>query len=251
MKQRILAFDLESTPLISYTWGIWEQNVIEVQQDSHMLCYAYRWLDEKKTHIVALPDFKNYKKDKTDDSALVQSLWDLFDQADIILAHNGDRFDIKYSNARFLAHGLTPPSNYQTIDTLKIAKSRFKFNSNKLNSLGEMLKVGVKVETGGFALWLGCMAGEAKSWKLMKKYNIQDVDLLIAVYEKLKPWAKNHPVVNIEEDRAVCSRGCNGTVQKRGFEASRTGGKRQRWICMECGANMYSSIKGKFPLKSS
>ena len=32
-KQRILLFDIETSPLISYTWGIWEQDVIEVKEE--------------------------------------------------------------------------------------------------------------------------------------------------------------------------------------------------------------------------
>lgn len=247
MQQRILAFDIETSPNISYTWGMFEQDVIEFVQESHMLCYSYRWLDEKKTHVVSLPDFENYKKDMTDDSALVKSLWNLFDRADIILAHNGDKFDIKYSNGRFLKHDLPPPSYYRTIDTLKVSRSRFKLNSNKLNALGKLLEIGQKVETGGFHLWLGCMKGDMSSWKLMRKYNKQDVDLLIAVYEKLKVWTKNHPNMAIGLERPTCPRCSSVHVQKRGLEANAQG-VRQRWVCMNCGGNMHTS-KDKLPLK--
>ncbi len=109
--------------------------------------------------------------------------------------------------------------------------SRFKFSSNKLNDLGEYLGVGKKVDTGGFKLWLGCMNGEKKSWLLMEKYNIQDVNLLEAVYQKLIPWADNTPLM---KDGLVCNK-CGGEVQFRGAYITRTHiGK--RYQCKKCGS---------------
>lgn len=249
MERKVLIFDIETAPNTSYTWGKWEQNVIEFVQESYMLCYAYQWLGGK-TKVVALPDFNNYKKDKTDDSALTKSLWELFDEADIIMGHNGDAFDIKYANGRFLINKLPPPSNYQTIDTLKIARSRFKLNSNKLTDLGRQLGIGVKVETGGFALWKGCMEGDEKSWQLMKKYNKQDVDLLVAIYHELKTWAKNHPNMAIFNEDTACTRCQSENIVKKGVEV-RGNSLSQRWKCQDCNGNMYTSYKGVMPLKSS
>lgn len=247
---RMLAFDIESTPNIGYSWGKWEQNIMEFVQESYMLCYSYRWLDDKKTHVVGLNDFSLYKTDPQNDAALIQSLWELFDEADILIAHNGDKFDIKYTNGRFLANGLTPPTTYRTIDTLKVARRRFKLNSNKLDDLGQLLDVGMKLETGGFQLWLDCMAGDPKAWKKMKKYNKQDVDLLVAVYAKLKPWTPNHPNLGVDSDRPICSVCESENVHKKGFDY-KNASKAQRWKCMECGANLYTSLKGNKPLKAA
>lgn len=247
---RILAYDIETAPNTSYTWGKYEQNVLSFVQESYMLCYAYKWLDEKTTHVIGLPDFPTYKKDPTDDKALTTSLWELFNEADIIIAHNGDAFDIKYSNGRFLYHKLVPPTTYRTIDTLKIARRRFKLNSNKLNDLGEVLNVGKKVETGGFQLWLDCMAGCPKAWKKMKRYNKQDVDLLIEVYERLKPWVPNHPNLNVEHDAEACSVCQSEHLVKAGFVFTNAA-KQQRWKCVDCGANLYTSLKGNKPPKAA
>jgi hypothetical protein len=248
---KVLLFDIESAPILGYTWGIWEQNVLNKLRDSYMLCYAYRWLDEKKTHVVALPDFDTYARTRYDDKELIHSLHALFEEADVIIAHNGDQFDIKYSNSRFLVHGLPPPSSYRTVDTLKIARSQFKLDSNKLDALGKTLGIGRKVETGGFKLWEGCMDGDERSWFLMKKYNKQDVDLLLAVYEKLRGWKKAHPslTADVELTRPVCSTCQSLHVQKKGIEF-KGNSKQQRWKCQDCGANLYTSLKGNKPLRS-
>lgn len=247
---RTLFFDIESAPYVSYTWGKYDQNVIAFKQDTYMLCFAYRWHGEKKTRVVSLPDFPQYKKDPTNDEALVKTLWALFDKADIIVAHNGDAFDVKYANSRFIKHGLVPPTHYRTVDTLKIARRKFKLASNKLTDIGDALKVGIKIDTGGFSLWLGCMAGDSKAWTKMKRYNRQDVDLLILIYDKLKAWMPNHPNLNVIAGTDRNCSVCHGTHVHKAGQMFTNAQKQQRWKCMDCGANLYSNLKGDKPLKS-
>jgi DNA polymerase elongation subunit (family B) len=243
---RILLFDLETSPNLGYTWGKWETNVIAFTQESYLLCYAYKWYEETNTKVVALPDFDSYKKDKTNDKELVQKLHQLFNEADVIIAHNGDKFDIKYANGRFLYHGLEPPTAYKTVDTLKIARSKFKLNSNKLDDLGKLLNVGKKVETGGFDLWLGCMAGDEKSWYRMKKYNKQDVELLEQVYLRLRAWVTNHPNLNIINGTTLQCPTCQSEkLWKIGIQSGK-----QRYRCQECRANVYGNLQENKVLKS-
>lgn len=232
-KLKVLLFDIETAPNIGYTWTKYETNVIEFIKERYMLCFAAKWLDEKNTQIHSLPDFKNYSKDKTDDKELVKKLWDLIDQADVVIAHNGDKFDIKIMNARFIANGLTPPSPYKTVDTCKVARSKFGFNSNKLNDLGTVLGLGNKVETGGFSLWKGCMEGETSSWNKMKKYNKIDVILLEKIYKALRPWMTTHPNVGINIDRHACNHCGSTNTQNRGFAYAKIH-KSQRYQCKDC-----------------
>ena len=171
------------------------------------------------------------------DKELTQKLWGIMNQADIVVAHNAAAFDVKKSQAKFLEHSLAPLKPYKIIDTLKVARSQFKLTNNRLSSLGELLKVGGKKETTGFDLWLGCMADEPKSWRLMAAYNKQDVVLLERVYLKLRPWIKNHPHVNyelpgscpkcgsfkIDVVHLVCQH-CKGRVKPKGKQGVYTNG---------------------------
>lgn len=233
-KLKVLFLDIETAPNIGYTWSKYETNVIEFIKERYMLCYTVKWLDDKKVITEGLPDFPEYKKDKTDDSALVKKLWEYVDEADVIVAHNGDKFDIKVMNARFLVNGLLPPSPYKTIDTLKEARKRFSFNSNKLTDLGQVLKLGKKLETGGFQLWKDCMAGITKAWNKMQRYNKIDVLLLEKVYFKLRPWMATHPNVGINIDRYACIQCGSKKTQKRGFSYAKVY-KYQRYHCQDCG----------------
>lgn len=236
---KILIFDIETMANLAYVWGKYEQDVIDFEREWFILCFAYKWYGEKKVHTVSLPDFQLYKKDKENDLHVVQVLWDLFNQADVIMTHNGDAFDIKKVNARFVFHKLPPPSPYKTIDTKKVAKRYFNFNSNKLDDLGRYLGVGRKLPNTGWNLWKRCYLGDEKAWKEMLKYNKQDVVLLENIYEKFKPYMLNHPnrqAYNL--NRASCPNCGHKHSHSRGYEM-RVGYKINRLQCKGCGRWFY------------
>lgn len=230
-ENKVLIFDIETTPLISYTWGIWEQDVIQVKEGWYMLSFSYKWLGEKKTHVLSLPDYKLYKNDKKCDLALITDLWKLFDLADVVVAHNGASFDVKKANARFLTMGFPPPSPYKIVDTKLVAKNVAKFDSNKLDDLGKELVGEAKYKHSGFSLWLRCMSDkhDKEAWKEMCKYNKQDVVLLEKIYLKLRGWMPTHPYLYY----GVHCHICNGKVNYRGIARTKTQIKR-RYQCTEC-----------------
>lgn len=238
-KVKVLLFDIETSPSLGYTWGKWEQNVISFKKEWEMLSFAYKWLDQKQVYCLSRQDFA----DKTEKS-LIKALWNVMDEADIIIAHNGDQFDNKKSKAKFIEHGLTPPSPYKTIDTKKVAKSQFMFNSNSLDDLGRLLKVGRKKQTGGFDLWLGCMANKKKSWELMKKYNKQDVLLLERVYLKMLPWITNHPSVAQYNTGKACPKCNSSRLKSKGLVHTKTMSYR-RFLCLGCGGHSRARVSEK------
>src|ERR1041385_6213513 len=107
-KPKILLVDIETAPSLGYCWGKWQQNVIAFKEDWYILSVAFKWLGDKKIQTRLLCDYKSYKNNPQNDKFLVEELWKLFNEADIIIAHHGDGFDVKKSNARFVFHGLKP-----------------------------------------------------------------------------------------------------------------------------------------------
>jgi len=227
-KPKILFYDIETSPNLAYVWGKWEQNVIGFQKEWEILSFAYKFAGDKTVKCLTRADFK----DKTDKS-LVSKLQDIMNSADIIVAHNGDQFDIKKSTARMIYHGLSPTKVLKTIDTKKVAKKYFNFNSNSLNDLGQYLGLGKKVSTGGFDLWLKCMAGDKKAWKLMAKYNKQDVALLEKVYKRFLPWIHNHPNMALIKNNGQCPKCTSSNVKKDGIRAN-TANLQQQMKCNDC-----------------
>lgn len=237
----IYLFDLETAPSLGHFFDMWrEGNIVSTEQSWYILSFAIKKLGDAKVTTYALPDFKGYKKDPQDDYKLVQKLWEYFDKAEVLIAHNGDNFDIKKSNARFIYHRLTPPRPYKTVDTLKIARRHFKFDSNRLDALAKHLSIGSKLPTTGFDTWKGCMTGDPTAWALMRAYNAQDVELLERVYLTLRPWATNHPNLNIDSRTDSCPKCQSTNLQKRGFQYNMTS-EMQRYQCLNC----FAWCKGK------
>ena len=250
-KARILLYDIETAPNLVYTWGVYEQNVLEVVRPWYILCFAYKWLDEPTTKVISITDYeKDYKKDPENDYNVVKALHDLFNEADIVIAHNGNAFDQKKVSSRFLIHGFDQPTDYKQIDTLKEARKHFRFDSNRLNDLGKQLGLGEKVQTGGFQLWKGCMEGDQAAWNKMKKYNKQDVVLLEKIYKVLRPWIANHPNVSfLAGEVDGCPKCGSKNLQKRGVRRNKTTSY-QRYQCQSCHGycRQRTSLKNPVPL---
>lgn len=199
---KILIFDIETSPLIVYSWGAYQQFIRpeNVIKDWFVISWAGKWLHSKeKFKEVLTPSEAKEGNDKR----IVSKLWQLFDEADIIVAHNCDRFDKKKMNWRFLIHGFPPPLSYRTVDTIKVARKYFSATSNKLDYLTEALRIGRKTETGGFDLWANCMNGDSKALAEMLDYNVNDIDILEKLYLELLPWITNHPNLGLYSDAEI------------------------------------------------
>lgn len=243
-KSKVLLIDIETSPIISYVWTLWNTNSIKVIQNTRILCFAYKWLGSKKTEFIGLPDFKSYDKDKTDDYGVAWHLRELLDEANIVISHNGNAFDIKKILARVASHEIMPPSPFQSIDTLMVARKKFKFDSNRLDDLARELGVGAKLSHTGFAMWEGCMAGDPDCWETMKSYNVTDVNILEKVYLRLRPWIEGHPNCGVFDVGTVCPNCGSEEIQQRGYKYTRTMRYKQ-FVCKTCGAWSRSRISEK------
>jgi hypothetical protein len=233
---KVLFLDIENSPMVAYSWGpMWETRLIEIIEPWYMMSFAYKWQGQKRVTVRALPDYPLYAKHPQNDKALAFELRNLLDEADVVIAHNGDRFDLPKCASRVLVHGGKPPSPYKTIDTLKISRRQFRFESNKLDDLCRILGIGSKLKHTGFDLWKRCMEGDERAWRIMRRYNAHDVDLLEALYDRIKPWAPSHPKLNHFTRAIACPTCQSPNIQSRGFAFTATG-KRQRIACQSCGA---------------
>lgn len=238
-KPRILIIDIETSPIVSYTWGLFDQNVAlnQVKQDWHLLSFAAKFLGEKKVHY----QDQSGIKDKTNDQKLLKTLWKLMDEADIVLGQNSIAFDVKRIKARMALHGMRPPSSFRQLDTMRIAKKHFNFTSNKLEYLSKSLcskhtKLTHK-KFPGFELWKECLKDNKQAWKEMKVYNIQDVLSTEELYLKLRPWDNSINVNTFSNDLGlICSCGSK-VIAKNGYNWSNNS-KRQRYRCSDCGTSI-------------
>lgn len=237
MKAKVLFWDIESSPNLGYCWGKWEQNVIEYKKEWNLLSYAWKWQGEKTVHCKTLRDFGGNER------KLAEHIHAQLMSADIIVGHNQDAFDVKKVRARFASFNMKPLKHLVSVDTKKVAKKYFAFNSNSLNDLGKTLNVGKKASTGGFQLWLDCMANKPKAWAKMAKYNKQDVLLLEAVYNRLQPHMTNHPSISLlQGSKDGCPSCGKDSLIKRGLRATHAT-IQQQYVCKSCNAWTCKPIK--------
>lgn len=241
---KVLVFDIETSPIIAHVWSIWEQNVglNQIKADWHVLSWSAKWLGDPPSKIM----YQDQRKAKNveDDSLLLKGIWELLNQADIVITQNGKAFDQKKLNARFILNGMKPPSSYKHIDTKQIASRHFGFTSNKLEYLtAKLCKKFKKLKTKkfqGFELWKECLAGNIEAWKEMELYNKYDVLSLEELYGKLIPWDNTiNFAIYSDEQCKLCS--CGSKNFKRNGYAYTSMGKFQRFSCIDCGAESRSA----------
>lgn len=244
---KVLLFDIEATPLTVKTWHTGKQRISfdQIMEEWFLLSYSGKWLfDSKVFGSVLTPDEVLHK----DDFRITKEIWRYFDQADVIIAHNGNGFDIPKSQTRFLAHKLAPPSPFQTIDTLLIARKNFRLSSNKLDYIGQLMLNERKLHTE-YSLWLRCLEGDPQALSDMLTYNKQDVLLLEDIYVLLRPWVKNHPNMGIfmEAHEPSCPNCGSTDIKECGYYTTSVN-RFLAFRCNSCGA-VCRSRKSDVPLK--
>jgi len=178
-----LFFDIETSPNIVYSWRVGRKITIDhenIIKERAIICIGYKWEGEKNAHVISWGNQNDY--------ALLSRFTDIINSADEIVTHNGDNFDIKHLRARCIFHGIPLNPKFNSIDTLKLSRVGFNFNSNKLAYIAKFLGLGEKLDTGGFSLWKDVLNGDSKALNKMIEYCRHDVELLEEVYNKLKEF---------------------------------------------------------------
>lgn len=225
--------DIETFPAICYTWGMFNVNLSpdHIVQPGTTACWS-GWLEGERT-----PRFFSVHHDGAE--TMIKECHKFLEEVDILIHYNGRKFDIPTLNKEFILWGLKPPSPFHQVDLYETVRKRFRFQSNKLDYVMDILGLSRKKQHKGLALWTGCMEGNEKDWRDMKAYNIQDVRILKELYKNVLPWIENHPNVSLHYPDTIerCTN-CGSThIHKKGVEHLATQSY-HRYKCMDCGTNM-------------
>ena len=240
---KVLFFDIETAPNKMHGWSLWNQNfgLNQIESEWFMLSYSAKWLGSNE---VLYEDMEGIV-DTENDTHLLDSLWKLIDEADVVIGQNSRSFDLKKCNARWIMNGYLPPSPYKQIDTLDIAKRNFAFTSRKLEWMTDKLCENKKLTHGkfaGFELWKQCLLDNPDAWLEMKEYNMMDVVSLEELYLKMAAWDNKHVNFNLytNENKHVCRCGSH-SIKAEGY--SYTGvSKFQQYRCLDCGATTRGRV---------
>ena len=232
-KRKRLYFDLESSPNIGFFWEAGYKKNIDssnIIKERGIICICYKWEDAKDVHSLQWDHKQNDKR-------MLEAFIKVANEADELVGHNGDRFDLAWIRTRCLFHGLSMFPKYTTIDTLKIARQKFKFNSNKLNYIADFLGFGEKIKTD-FSLWRNIVLNkDPKAMDDMIKYCKKDVVLLEKVHKELAKHmeAKTHYGVVFGAHRGSCPECGSDDLVRQRERVMASGLRKIQYQCKTCG----------------
>lgn len=239
-KEKILIWDLESLPAKGYFWAIHDTSVPLqfIEEVPSVISIAYKWLGEKKTHCISIADNKKrFMKNVYDDSEVMKRFAEVYEQADMTVAHFGTGFDKKFIQGRAFVNKLKPIPDTKIIDTCLLGRKKFKLLSHKLDHYAQLLKIRGKDSTNA-GLWRSVIDKDLKKVQYMVKYNIQDVDLLEKVFLEMRPYIN----IGLRSSLTECPKCGSDKVTKRGsFRTANE--KKQRYQCQDCGGWSNQSTK--------
>lgn len=223
----ILMLDIETAPHVSYTWGLFDQNIglSQLVTPGHILCWSASWHHEQGAMYGSIQN-RTRKQ-------MLRGLHVVLDQADVVIGWNSKQFDIPWIQGEFIQNGFKPPLPFKQVDLFQVSKSQFKFASHKLAFVAPLLAQKEKIKTD-FDLWRDVMNNDPKAWAKMEAYCKRDVLVLHDIYNAMLPWIKNHPAYHSETGELVC-RNCGSYHIHRRGSTKTNAGVYALYQCQDCG----------------
>lgn len=237
-KPRILFYDLETSPLKAYVWGLGKQVVRHKQLDKNfsqwgIICATYCWNDGKPAKAI---DW-GYKEQDT--AKVVEEFDKLIKQADFVIGKNNKRFDDKMLNAARMLNGLPgmPEWVRYTEDLERQMRRYFRLPSQALDYISEQLGLGGKIGME-FQDWIDIVerneSGE-KALKKMLKYGKKDVEDTRTLWMKLEQhFETSINLATFNELKLACKHCASQDVKRNGTRCLR-GMRYQEYHCNACG----------------
>jgi hypothetical protein len=203
------------------------------------MSFAAKWYNKD--------DVEYYSDHDSGHSEMIERAWHLLDETDILVTFNGVRFDVKHLKREFVLAGFPMPRPWKDVDLYREAKKQWAFESKGLAHLASRFDLGAKEAHEGFGLWKSCLEGDEDAWARMKSYNVQDVVLTEAVYDRMRGWIPTHPhmgPIDTEDVGLLCNQ-CGSD------ELTPTGLKRavvldyRLYRCDRCGANVQGMMHAR------
>lgn len=233
-----LFFDLETAPNIGLFWEAGREIDIgyeSIVKERAIICAGWKWEGEDEVHCISWT-----RKDQ-DDTRVVQKISDLINSADEVVSHNGNRFDIPWVRGRCLRVGYPLEPNIKSIDTCSTSRRLFKLNSHRLDYLGKYLGLGQKIETT-YGLWKDVLLKkDGKALDQMMKYCKQDVLLLEAVFNKMRPYMPAS--TRLSSDLGKCAECGSSKLRVSKHRITAGGSKTVQLHCQDCGK--YQTVSEK------
>lgn len=223
---KILHLDIEWAPATAYVWRMWDENISPDQliDEGGLLCFCAHWQGSK--------EFMFFSEWDDGPEGMAKAAYALLSEADAVVTYNGDKYDLPKLRGHLILNGHKDVPPATSIDLIKTVK-KLGFVMNKLAYIAPLFGAGSKMKHEGFQLWRSVLEGDNAAKRRMKKYCIQDVKVLVALYDKVKHFIKDHP--HLGDAHGECGNCGSDHLQKRGYRRTKMY-KTERLQCQSCGS---------------
>lgn len=207
------------------------------------ICAAWKWYDSEDVEFAAEWQVGGYH-------AFMQQVWDVFDQADLIIGHNAERFDAKHLMGGWAEMGLPAPSPYKVVDTLKTARGTFAYESNTLDALNKRLGIDAKTDKYDVKIARAAVGGDREAQSILESYNRGDIIASEALFDRLRPYAKGIPHLGMWTDDALACPSCGHTMTATGKTVHANVQRYEHLTCPNCGSHARGTTTLKNPTRT-
>ena len=257
-----VTLDIERLPGQHSTWHrgqtitgpFWDLNEIkawtgkrihadDVSEWPRTICAAWKWYDQPDTVFAAEWEVGGY-------DGFMRAVWEVFDQADLIIGHNADRFDARHLMGGWAEMGLPAPSPYKVVDTLKIARGTFAYESNTLDALNKRLGIDAKTDKYDARIARAAVNGDKEAQETLSAYNRGDIVASEALFDRLRPYAKGIPHLGMWTDDALACPSCGHTMTATGKTVHANVQRYEHLTCPNCGSHARGTATLKNPTRT-
>ena len=215
----------------------------DVKEWPRTICAAWKWYDQEDVEFAAEWQVGGY-------DWFMRAVWDVFDRADLIIGHNADRFDARHLMGGWAEMGLPAPSPYKVIDTLKIARGTFAYESNTLDALNKRLGIDAKTDKYDSRVAKAAVAGDKEAQDRIRFYNMGDIAASEALFDRLRPFAKGIPHLGMWTDDELACPSCGSTMTATGKTVHANVQRYEHLHCDNCGAHARGTARLKNPTRT-
>lgn len=213
---RVLVVDIERLPGLAHVWEprtkyVAPRNFVEWPRT---VCFAARWYGQKRVRFHAEWEPSSHEE-------MIAKAWELYDEADAVVTFNGVRFDNRKLKTEWLEAGFPPPRPWKDIDLFQVVRREFGFESNSLDTVTRRLGRPGKETFYSVTDTQAAVDGDRDAQARLRTYNQGDIELTEWLYDRLRPWIRNHPHIGSSGDELSCNR-CGGkdlTLQPTRYRA--------------------------------
>lgn len=234
---RILTLDIERLPGLAYAWEPKTRFIPAANwvRWPSLLTVAAKWYGQRSTLFHAVWGEGGRE-------GMVAAVWELCDRADVIVGYNSVRFDMKHLRSEWLELGMPLPSPWKDADLFTEVRRSLGFESKSLDQVCARLGLPGKTTHYSIELAEAAAAGNVAAQQKLQRYNVRDVRITEACYDRLRGWLPSHPAVttSADPDGLRCNQCGSDNLAANGWTTAVV----QRYAlyrCRACGANVRTS----------